>query len=71
VKGFRLGNRTIEPITIEVEKQEPLRAELESFLQCVRERKRPPVSGEDGVAAVALAKDVAAAIDDSMRKWRR
>jgi hypothetical protein len=37
----------------------------------VRERKRPLVSGEDGVAAVALAKDVAAAIDASMRKWRR
>jgi len=55
VKGFRLGNRTIEPIAIEVEKKEPLRAELESFLQCVRERKRPLVSGQDGVAAAALA----------------
>ena len=71
VKGFRLGNRTIEPIAIEVEKKEPLRAELESFLQCVRERKRPLVSGQDGVAAVALAKDVAAAIDASMKKWKR
>jgi predicted dehydrogenase len=71
VKGFRLGNRAIEPISVEVEKKEPLRAELESFLQCVRERKRPLVSGEDGVAAVALAKEVAAAIEESMRKWRR
>jgi predicted dehydrogenase len=71
VKGFRLGNRAIEPMAVNVEKKEPLRAELESFLQCVRERKRPLVSGEDGVAAVALAKDVAAAIDASMRKWRR
>ena len=71
VKGFRLGNRTIEPINVEVEKKEPLRAELESFLQCVRERKRPLVSGEDGVAAVALAKDVASAIDQSLKRWRR
>jgi len=71
VKGFRLGNRAIEPMAVHVEKKEPLRAELESFLECVRERKRPLVSGEDGVAAVALAKDVAAAIDASMRKWRR
>jgi hypothetical protein len=29
------------------------------------------VAGEDGVAAVELAKEVAAAIDASMRKWRR
>jgi predicted dehydrogenase len=71
VKGFRLGNRTIEPIVVEVEKKEPLRAELESFLQCVRDRSRPLVSGEDGVAAVALAKDVAAAIEQSLRRWRR
>jgi predicted dehydrogenase len=71
VKGFRLGNRAIEPMVVDVEKKEPLRAELESFLQCVRDRKRPLVSGEDGVAAVALAKDVAAAIEASMRKWRR
>ncbi len=71
VKGFRLVNRAIEPINIEVEKKEPLRAELESFLQCARERKRPLVDGQDGVAAVALAKEVGAAIDESMRRWRR
>ena len=71
VKGLQLGNRAIEPIQVNVVKKEPLRAELESFLQCVRDRKRPLVSGEDGVAAVALAKEVAAAIDASMRNWRR
>jgi predicted dehydrogenase len=71
VKGFRLGNRAIEPIVVEVDKKEPLRAELESFLQCVRDRSHPLVSGQDGVAAVALAKEVAAAIDQSLRRWRR
>jgi predicted dehydrogenase len=71
VKGLQLGNRAIEPIQVKVEKKEPLRAELESFLQCVRDRKRPLVSGEDGVAAVALAKEVAAAIEASLRNWRR
>ncbi|HEY8181484.1 MAG TPA: Gfo/Idh/MocA family oxidoreductase [Thermoanaerobaculia bacterium] len=71
VKGLQLGNRAIEPIQVTVEKKEPLRAELESFLQCVRDRKRPLVSGEDGVAAVALAKEVAAAIEASLRNWRR
>jgi predicted dehydrogenase len=71
VKGFRLGNRAIEPMNVEVEKKEPLRAELESFLQCVRDRTRPLVNGQDGVAAVALAKDVAAAIEQSMKRWKK
>jgi predicted dehydrogenase len=71
VKGFRLGNRAIEPIAIHVEKKEPLRAELESFLQCVRDRTRPLVDGEDGVAAVGLAKEVAAAIEGSLQRWRK
>jgi predicted dehydrogenase len=71
VKGFRLGNQSIEPMVVNVEKKEPLRAELESFLQCVRDRTPPLVSGEDGVAAVALAKDVAKAIDESLKRWKR
>lgn len=71
VKGFRLSNRAIEPIVINVEKKEPLRAELEGFLQCVGDRTQPLVTGEDGVAAVALAKDVAAAIEGSLSRWKR
>ena len=71
VKGFRLKDRSIEPIAIEVEKKEPLRAELESFLECVATRSRPLVSGEDGVAAVDLAKRVADAIEESLRRWKR
>ncbi len=70
VKGYRLVGRSIEPLAITVEKKEPLRAELESFLGCVRDRRRPIVSGQDGLAAVELAKRVAAAIDESMRKYR-
>lgn len=70
VKGFRLNGRAIEPLEINVAKKEPLRAELESFLACVRERKRPVVSGEDGLEAVELAVRVAAAIDDAVKRWR-
>ena len=50
-------------IEVTVEKQEPLRAELEAFLRCVRDRSRPLVDGADGVAAVELATRVAEAID--------
>lgn len=70
VKGYRLVDRAIQPLDIAVEKKEPLRAELESFLGCVRDRRRPVVSGEDGLAAVELAKRVAAAIEESLRNYK-
>jgi predicted dehydrogenase len=69
VKGYRLAGRSIQPLEIAVVKKEPLRAELESFLSCVRDRRRPIVSGEDGLAAVALARRVAAAIEESLRVY--
>jgi predicted dehydrogenase len=47
---------------VAVELGEPLRLEIESFLQAVRERSRPVVSGEDGRAALALALEINAAI---------
>jgi predicted dehydrogenase len=43
---------------------EPLRLEIESFLECVRTRSVPRVSGQDGRAALALALDINAAIAD-------
>jgi predicted dehydrogenase len=42
----------VEPLTI-LEK-DALEDELETFLDCVRNRKKPPVSAEDGVAAIRL-----------------
>lgn len=70
VKGYRLAGRDIQPLTIEVERKEPLRAENEAFLQCVRDRTRPVVSGEDGLAAVELAMRVGQAIDEAVRRFR-
>ena len=46
----------------------PLQEELADFLRCVRERARPVVSGEDGVAAVAAAEQVLAAI--ARNRWK-
>ncbi len=43
-----------------VEKEEPLRLELMSFLSCVRERTRPEVSGEEAVEALRVASQVLA-----------
>jgi predicted dehydrogenase len=71
VKGYRLVDRKIQPLAVTVEKKEPLRAELEAFLDCVRHRQQPLVTAEDGLEAVELATRVAAAIDSSIRRWRR
>lgn len=70
IKGYRLvsvnGARAIHPLELTVKKKEPLRAELESFVDCVVTRKRPVVSGEDGLAALELALRVGAAIERSL-----
>ena len=42
--------------------EEPLLAEIKSFLQCVRDRSRPVVSIEDGAHALELALAILAAI---------
>lgn len=74
VKGYRLveesGQRVIRPFDFVVTKKEPLRAELEAFLQCVASRARPTVSGEDGLEAVELALRVREAIDESVARFR-
>jgi predicted dehydrogenase len=70
VKGYRLqqtgGARAIAPIVLTVEKREPLRAELESFIASVRERREPLVTGADGLAALELAIAVGRALDESI-----
>ncbi len=45
----------IEIDVLPVDKEEPLRAELASFVHCVRTGERPVVSGEDGRNALKLA----------------
>ena len=76
VKGYRLleqeeGLRVLKPFDLPVRKKEPLRAENEAFLQCVRDRAKPVVTGEDGLAAVELAARVRDAIDDAVRRFRQ
>jgi predicted dehydrogenase len=75
VHGYRLTTADerpgIEPLEVSVEKKEPLRAELEAFVHCVRTRTRPLVAGEDGLAALELAIRVGEAIDRSVETWER
>jgi predicted dehydrogenase len=51
-----------------VHQVEPLRLEIESFLQSVRGRTAPQVSAEDGRAALALALEINRAIVDHAKR---
>lgn len=57
----------LDKTRIEVTPQEPLRAEIESFLNCVKTRSRPLVSGEEGHRALKLALDVKQKINKNMK----
>jgi len=50
----------VEPLMID--DVEPLRAELQSFIEAVRTGNPPEVSAADGVAAVELAEQIVAAL---------
>lgn len=54
---------SIDPLP--VVRDEPLKRELEAFVDCVRLGTRPLVSGEDGLAAMDLADKV----ERSIREW--
>ena len=58
----------ITPYKPPVEQQEPLRAELSSFLRAVRERSTPEVTLEDGRRALALAMQIVEAIAEHSRQ---
>lgn len=62
VSEFAGKKVTREPAPLE--KDEPLKLELRSFIECVREKKTPVVSGEAG----KLALDVALEITEQIRK---
>lgn len=49
--GVAEGNIT----NIRIQKKEPLKAEIESWVDCVKRDKKPLVSGEDGLRALELA----------------
>jgi len=52
------ANQTNPPEFIPIKREEPLRLELENFAECVRTRKTPVVTGEDGKKALELAMNV-------------
>ena len=52
------GSQEIGFVPFHIEKQEPLRAEVESFLRCVRERREPVVGAAAAIAALEVSLDI-------------
>lgn len=67
-EGEPSANPDIKVAKPEVTSQEPLRAELQSFLHSVRTHSRPAVTLEEGRRALGVALDVVAAIGEHGEK---
>jgi predicted dehydrogenase len=62
MQGVDFGSLVnVEPLIID--DVEPLRAEILAFLSAVRDGTPPPVSGEDGLAAVEMAEAIVRAVN--------
>jgi len=54
-------------MSVEIEKKDPLQEEIKAFIQCVKERKQPRVSGEDGKRAVEVAEMIISSMETYSR----
>jgi hypothetical protein len=52
------GEQQISFLPLAVEKDEPLRLEVESFLECVESRRPPRVGGREATRALQVALDI-------------
>ena len=58
------GDRQIGFQPLPAVKEEPLRLEVESFLEAVANRSRPMVSGEEGLRALEVARAILDKIEE-------
>ena len=66
--AFEVGpERQIGFQTAAVEKDEPLRLELASFVRAVQDRSRPEATGEEGLRALRVAMDIIDKIEEHAR----
>ncbi|HEY3602175.1 MAG TPA: Gfo/Idh/MocA family oxidoreductase [Chthoniobacterales bacterium] len=62
---YRKVNGRIERAPVEIEKEEPLKRQLLSFLECAQTGVRPKVSGFEATAALALAIEITKRIEQA------
>lgn len=60
------GGKRIVREPVPIEKEEPLKLELQSFIECVRKHQTPVVSGESAKQALDLAFEITAQIQAGM-----
>ncbi|MGB2906540.1 MAG: Gfo/Idh/MocA family oxidoreductase [Candidatus Aminicenantaceae bacterium] len=63
VKVFPLNGRQTDIKDLKIKKEEPLKKELQNFIQCIGDGKIRKVSGEEGLRALKLAHKVLAEIE--------
>ena len=64
---YRKINNRITGKLINIKKEEPLKKELEAFINCVRTGERPLVSGEEGRDALKIALQIEDAIKENLK----
>ncbi len=66
IKAYELveknREKTVEEIKIDINQQEPLRAEIVDFIKAIKQDKKPLVDGEKAVSALRVAKKIQEAI---------
>ena len=65
------GNQQIGFQPLPVTKDEPLRLEIEAFLDAVRNRSRPPASGDEGLRALEIALAILGKIEEHAKVVRQ
>ena len=63
---YRKTNNRITGKLINIKKEEPLKKELEAFVNCIRTGERPLVSGEEGRDALKIALQIEDAIKENL-----
>ena len=66
LKNFSFGDM-LKIERIKMNNQEPLRKELESFIDCVKNGKQPVVSGEEGIEAIKIADIIREEINKNLK----
>ncbi len=64
---YRKINNRITGKLINIKKEEPLKKELEAFVNCIRTGERPLVSGEEGRDALKIALQIEDAIKENLK----
>jgi len=65
LKGFVFGD-LLKIERIKMDNQEPLKKEIESFVNCIKNGKNPVVSGEEGVNAIKTASIITDEIEKNL-----